>query len=149
MAILPAGHLDLGTIRVDADTGMQNMFAVSATRRTIFQGEKRRSPAKRLLKSTFEPWGKDRYRGLSSNLLFWRQKGAKLVTMKDDSKDDNRTRRNLRLPPELCEAVDAACEKRAGKVSFNTWIIEAVEEKLARSSGNDNLIATQEGKRRA
>jgi hypothetical protein len=29
-------------------------------------------------------------------------------------------------------AVDAACERRAGTVSRNTWIAEAVAEKLAR-----------------
>ena len=58
------------------------------------------------------------------------------------SKKDNRVWRNLRLLPDLCSAVDAACEVRVGKVSFNTWIIEAVQEKLAREGGNDNSLAS-------
>lgn len=41
-------------------------------------------------------------------------------------------RLNIRLAPIVLTAVDAACERRAGKVSRNTWIAEAVAEKLAR-----------------
>jgi hypothetical protein len=39
---------------------------------------------------------------------------------------------NLRLPPETFEAIDAARAVRPGAISRNTWITEAVEEKLAR-----------------
>jgi predicted HicB family RNase H-like nuclease len=39
---------------------------------------------------------------------------------------------NLRLPAETFEAIDASRLARAGNVSRNTWITEAVEEKLAR-----------------
>ena len=39
---------------------------------------------------------------------------------------------NLRLPAETFEAIDAARGARPGNVSRNTWITEAVEEKLAR-----------------
>jgi hypothetical protein len=38
---------------------------------------------------------------------------------------------NLRLPAETFEAIDAARGARPGNVSRNTWITEAVEEKLA------------------
>lgn len=39
---------------------------------------------------------------------------------------------NLRLPPEVLKAIDAECSRRAGNVSRNTWITEAVTERLAR-----------------
>ncbi|WP_421931089.1 hypothetical protein [Phenylobacterium sp.] len=41
-------------------------------------------------------------------------------------------RLNLRLPGETFEAIDAARQARPGNISRNTWITEAVEEKLAR-----------------
>lgn len=39
---------------------------------------------------------------------------------------------NLRLSAETFEAIDAARVTRSGNISRNTWITEAVEEKLAR-----------------
>lgn len=39
---------------------------------------------------------------------------------------------NLRLAAEAFASVDAACAARPGNVSRNTWIAEAVQEKLAR-----------------
>lgn len=44
-------------------------------------------------------------------------------------------RSSLRLPPELLAAIDAARAKRPGKISRNTWITEAVQEKLRREAG--------------
>jgi predicted HicB family RNase H-like nuclease len=41
-------------------------------------------------------------------------------------------RLNLRLPGETFEAIDTARQARPGNISRNTWITEAVEEKLAR-----------------
>jgi hypothetical protein len=41
-------------------------------------------------------------------------------------------RLNIRLSSSVLIAVDAACGRRAGTVSRNTWIAEAVAEKLAR-----------------
>jgi hypothetical protein len=41
---------------------------------------------------------------------------------------------NVRLPAETFEAIDAA-RVRLGNISRNTWITEAVEEKLARDRG--------------
>ena len=39
---------------------------------------------------------------------------------------------NLRLPAQMFEAIDASRLVRPGDVSRNTWITEAIEEKLAR-----------------
>ena len=41
-------------------------------------------------------------------------------------------RLNLRLPGETFDAIDAARQARPGNISRNTWITEAIEEKLAR-----------------
>lgn len=46
-------------------------------------------------------------------------------------------RQSLRLPAELCARLDKARAKRAGKVSRNTWILEAVLEKLSRENADD------------
>ena len=48
------------------------------------------------------------------------------------TKPDDRGRQNLRLDPEVWTAIDIARLRRAGSISRNTWITEAVEEKLAR-----------------
>ena len=39
---------------------------------------------------------------------------------------------NLRLSPETFDAIDHARSARPGNVSRNTWIAEAIKEKLAR-----------------
>ncbi|MDP2621363.1 MAG: hypothetical protein Q8P46_14525 [Hyphomicrobiales bacterium] len=44
-----------------------------------------------------------------------------------------RPRINLRLAPELWRAIDESRRRRPGTVSRNTWITEAVLEKLERS----------------
>tara|TARA_R110000868_G_scaffold369706_1_gene633146 strand:- start:2514 stop:2729 length:216 start_codon:yes stop_codon:yes gene_type:complete len=41
-------------------------------------------------------------------------------------------RTNLRLPAGTFSAIDDACAARPGNVSRNTWIAEAIAEKLAR-----------------
>ncbi len=43
---------------------------------------------------------------------------------------------NLRLPAETFDAIDACRTQRTGVVSRNTWLTEAVEEKLARERAN-------------
>lgn len=74
----------------------------------------------------------------------WRQCGA----MNSDSKTAcirSLDRINLRLPAETFEAIDNCRSERPGAISRNTWITEAVEEKLAR----DRAESTQgEGRRR-
>jgi len=44
---------------------------------------------------------------------------------------------NLRLPAETFDAIDECRAQRTGVVSRNTWITEAVEEKLAREQASD------------
>lgn len=39
---------------------------------------------------------------------------------------------NLRLSSEMFQDIDVARSKRAGNVSRNTWIAEAIKEKIAR-----------------
>ena len=48
---------------------------------------------------------------------------------------------NLRLAPATFQAIDKARAGRPGNVSRNTWISEAVEEKLAREgAANDTHL---------
>jgi len=49
-------------------------------------------------------------------------------------KSDSRIKLNLRLAPEEFKAVDDLCRSRAGRCSRNTWIAEAIAEKLARDN---------------
>jgi hypothetical protein len=44
---------------------------------------------------------------------------------------------NLRLSADTFHAIDAARSKRAGRVSRNTWIAVAIEEKLAREGAEE------------
>jgi len=53
---------------------------------------------------------------------------------------------NLRLAAETFAEIDAACAARPGNVSRNTWIAEAVQEKLAREPVGS---ASQTSERRA
>ena len=46
---------------------------------------------------------------------------------------------NLRLSGEAFEAIDVARMARPGRVSRNTWIAEAVEEKLARDANDPSV----------
>jgi hypothetical protein len=39
---------------------------------------------------------------------------------------------NLRVPNDLVEKVDALRKARTGKISRNTWILEAIEDKIER-----------------
>lgn len=46
---------------------------------------------------------------------------------------------NLRLAPETFEEIDRARAARPGHVSRNTWVTEAVQEKLAREGCSPEL----------
>ena len=46
---------------------------------------------------------------------------------------------NLRLSGSTFEAIDAARMARPGRVSRNTWIAEAIEEKLARDAADPSV----------
>jgi predicted HicB family RNase H-like nuclease len=45
---------------------------------------------------------------------------------------------NLRLDPETFEAIDALHAERPGNISRNTWITEAIQEKLVRETARDD-----------
>lgn len=49
-------------------------------------------------------------------------------------------RMNLRLPSDMLGAIDADRSSRPGNISRNTWILEAVAEKLR---GQDRELAPQ------
>lgn len=61
----------------------------------------------------------------------WRQYGAMSNVNADIVELD---RINLRLSGQTFQAIDAARALRVGRISRNTWIAEAVQEKLARDS---------------
>jgi hypothetical protein len=48
------------------------------------------------------------------------------------TKLDDRGRQSLRLEPAVWTAIDMARLRRAGSISRNTWITEAIAEKLER-----------------
>lgn len=41
---------------------------------------------------------------------------------------------NLRVPESLVKEVDALRKRRTGKISRNTWILEAIEDKIQQES---------------
>lgn len=55
----------------------------------------------------------------------------------NQTKLDDRGRQSLRLDPEVRQAIDTARLRRAGSISRNTWITEAIAEKLAREQNDD------------
>ena len=54
----------------------------------------------------------------------------------NQAKLDDRARQNLRLNPDMWTAIDMARLHRPGSVSRNTWITEAIVEKLSRKQDN-------------
>jgi hypothetical protein len=63
----------------------------------------------------------------------WRQRYSmsnppKLLTIRELD------RINLRLLPETFQAIDNSRNARPGRLSRNTWIAEAIEEKLSRDA---------------
>jgi hypothetical protein len=52
------------------------------------------------------------------------------------AKLDDRGRQSLRLDAQVWTAIDTARLRRAGSISRNTWITEAITEKLAREQNN-------------
>ena len=55
----------------------------------------------------------------------------------------NLDRTSLRLSAETFAQINDACSGRPGNVSRNTWIAEAVEEKLARERTNASPIVSE------
>jgi predicted HicB family RNase H-like nuclease len=65
----------------------------------------------------------------------WRQ----LRIMNNSSKPNairELDRINLRLSAETFEAIDASRNARPGRLSRNTWVAEAIEEKLLRDAAH-------------
>ena len=62
--------------------------------------------------------------------------------MKHEPQAKDKDRINLRLPTEVFTAIDKARARRPGSISRNTWITEAVQEKLLREA---ELSKSQEG----
>jgi predicted HicB family RNase H-like nuclease len=53
------------------------------------------------------------------------------------SQEENQERErifNMRVPESLIAKVDALRKRRTGKISRNTWILEAIEDKVERES---------------
>ncbi|WP_241176847.1 hypothetical protein, partial [Serratia marcescens] len=100
----------------------------------------------RLLKTTVGRVAKLRtYATFTIKFLALSHDGATMVPMKADRKDSRSSaleRINLRLSPEVLEAIDAECSRRAGSVSRNTWITEAVTERLARLASSSRPQGT-------
>jgi hypothetical protein len=66
----------------------------------------------------------------------WRHNGAMTISKSATVRDLDRI--NLRLSAETFAAIDAMRVDRPGNISRNTWITEAIAEKLSREiSAND------------
>jgi predicted HicB family RNase H-like nuclease len=50
---------------------------------------------------------------------------------------------NLRLSGETFRSIDAARGARAGRISRNTWIAEAIEEKLVREASDADAVVVR------
>jgi hypothetical protein len=64
----------------------------------------------------------------------WRFCGAKLRIMQLIRKSDSRIKHNLRLAQEKLKAVDALRQSRGTHCWRNTWMAEAITNKIARES---------------
>lgn len=67
------------------------------------------------------------------------------LNMAEIMKTEHRTKQNLRLEPDIWAAIDAARKQRPGTVSRNTWIAEAVLEKLQRDHETAPQLRPREG----
>jgi predicted HicB family RNase H-like nuclease len=60
-------------------------------------------------------------------------RGGSSAASQEDNQEQERVF-NLRVPESLVTAVDALRKQRTGKISRNTWILEAIEDKIKRES---------------
>jgi predicted HicB family RNase H-like nuclease len=60
-------------------------------------------------------------------------RGGSSASLQEASQEKERIF-NLRVPESLVVKVDALRKRRTGKISRNTWILEAIEDKVARES---------------
>lgn len=68
----------------------------------------------------------------------WRQASC----MGTNHSEASRDRVSLRVPAGLRRAIERACANRPGKVSINTWITEAISEKLDREEASKHRRAS-------
>lgn len=68
-----------------------------------------------------------------------------LRIMSATAKKEDRSRQSVRLHPKMWEAIDLLRASRVGVVSRNTWIAEAILEKLAREQDTQPSSPTNEG----
>lgn len=52
---------------------------------------------------------------------------------------DDRTRQSLRLNPRIWDAIDVVRARRPGNISRNTWITEAILEKVAKEEAKPGI----------
>jgi hypothetical protein len=60
-------------------------------------------------------------------------RGGSSAASQEDNQEQERVF-NLRVPESLVKEVDALRKRRTGKISRNTWILEAIEDKIKRES---------------
>jgi hypothetical protein len=60
-------------------------------------------------------------------------RGGSAAASQEENEEQERVF-NLRVPESLVKAVDALRKRRTGKISRNTWILEAIEDKIQRES---------------
>jgi predicted HicB family RNase H-like nuclease len=60
-------------------------------------------------------------------------RGGSSADSQEESQEKDRIF-NLRVPESLVAKVDALRKRRTGKISRNTWILEAIEDKIKRES---------------
>ena len=60
---------------------------------------------------------------------------------------DDRTRQSLRLDPQLWAAIDVSRRGRPGNISRNTWITEAILEKVTRDEAGRDIASSGSGHR--
>ncbi|MCB9982113.1 MAG: hypothetical protein H6861_00340 [Rhodospirillales bacterium] len=62
------------------------------------------------------------------------------------TESDKRPRQSLRLEPDVWRAIDGARKNRAGNVSRNTWITEAILEKIARDESKTGNMTRKDSR---
>jgi predicted HicB family RNase H-like nuclease len=60
-------------------------------------------------------------------------RGGSSAASHEDNEEQERVF-NLRVPESLVKEVDALRKRRTGKISRNTWILEAIADKIQREA---------------
>ena len=63
-------------------------------------------------------------------------RGGASRASEEESDDDGLHTVNIRLPRRIWKQIDALRRRQPGKVSRNTWIAQAVEDKIEREAEN-------------